>query len=439
MRSKIAITLLVLILSLPAAAMAHPFDLFGTGPRAVAMGGAYGAIGNDIAGLYYNVACIANVERMQIEFGYLVGDPSLSINGRDLDVDNNQGTNFGGIVSQVIKNHRFSVGANIYIPDHHVLRFLVLPSRNPRYTMYTNRNHALIALVGGALEVFDWWNIGAGASFLGDNFGGVDFVISETSPSAGSLESEIGSLFSPIAGMWFQVTDWLNLGISYREKIQVYLDLPNTISIPEVYAFTDSGIPILSESFLYLLATSFSHFSPRQFQLGSAWNLHERILLGFDLTYYQWSEFDNPTPKTVIELSGGLGDLFPVGPSDPIPDPKFKDVIVPAIGLEGRAVDLDRFQLDLRAGYYYRRSPVPDQEGLTNFVDSNTHVVSTGLGLTGSDLTGIFPRPVSLDIYFQSHLLEPRNVEKAQPNEPSGDYRMSGFVLCGGANFVLRF
>lgn len=431
--------LVLLIAAIPQMANAHPFDIFGTGPRAIAMGGAYAAIGDDIAGLYYNVACIANVERMQFEFGYLYGKPTLMIDGQDLDVDTNQGTNFGLIVSQTIYHHRFSVGANVYIPDQHVLRFQMLPSRNPRFTMYTNRNHALIALVGGAVEIFTWWNVGAGASFLGDNFGGVDFEIRETSPSKGSLESSIGSLFAPFAGMWFSPTEWLDLGISYREKIQVFLDLPNTVNVPNIYAFEGSGIPVLTESQLILLATSFSHFSPRQFQVGTAWRPHPGVLISLDATFYQWSEFRNPTPRSIILLTGGLGDLFPVGPSDPIPDPAFKDVLVPAVGTEVRTVDTEHFRLDLRGGYFYRRSPVPDQEGLANFVDSNTHVISAGLGLTGSNITGVFPRPVSLDMYFQSHLLEPRSVKKALPNDPTGDYEITGYVLMGGANFVFRF
>ena len=437
---KIVFTfLLFCLLASPISSWAHPFDIFGTGPRAIAMGGAYAAIGDDMAGLYYNVAGIARVKRMEVEFGYLYGKPTLMINGKDLGVDRNSGTNFGLLVSHIMYGHRFTAGANIYIPDDHVLRFQMLPSRNPRFTMYTNRNHSLIALVGGGLEIFPWWTIGAGASFLGDNFGGVDFVVSEASPSAGSLESSIGSVFSPLAGMWFDATSWLDVGISYREKIQVELDLPNNVYLPEIYAFNDNGIPILTQSQLVLLAYSFSHFSPRQFQIGTAWKFNPRVLMGLDVTYYMWSEFENPTPIAKIELSGGLGDLFEIGPADPRPNPEFKDVIVPAVGVEWRAVDLDLFKLDARGGYFYRRSPAPNQVEFSNFVDSNAHVVSTGLGVTWEDPAKILLRPLSFNLYFQAHLLEPKTVEKVSPADPTGDYTISGYVLIGGGNLTIRF
>ena len=210
--------IIILLLIIPGMAGAHPYDVFGAGPRAIAMGGAYAALSDDIAGVYYNIAGIANVPKFEAEFGYLYGEPTLMINDKDMGVDRHSGTYFGMIISHMILNHRFSVGANLYIPDDHVLRFQMLPSHNPRYTMYTNRNHSLVALIGIGLELFSWWNIGIGLNILGDNYGGVDFIISETAPSEGSLESSIGSIFSPIAGIWLGPVDFLDIGFSYREK-----------------------------------------------------------------------------------------------------------------------------------------------------------------------------------------------------------------------------
>ena len=434
---KCAIILLLLII--PGIAGAHPYDVFGTGPRAIAMGGAYAALSDDIAGIYYNIAGIANVPKFEAEFGYLYGEPTLMINDKDMGVDRHSGTYFGMIISHMILNHRFSVGANLYIPDDHVLRFQMLPSHNPRYTMYTNRNHSLVALIGIGLELFSWWNIGIGLNILGDNYGGVDFIISETAPSQGSLESSIGSIFSPIAGIWLGPVDFLDIGFSYREKIEVRLDLPNNVSMPELYAFDESGIPILKESYLSLQADSFSHFSPRQFQLGTAWRIHHRLLIALDITHYAWSEFKNPTPSSSIELTGGLGDLFEIAPPEKLPDPKFEDVIVPALGIEGRALDMDQYQIDARFGYFYRQSPVRDLKGYSNFLDSDTHVLSAGIGARITDPLKILLRPYSFDAYFQAHILEPRSANKTLPNDPTGDYEISGYILVGGATLTLRF
>ena len=96
-------------------------------------------------------------------------------------------------------------------------------------------------------------------------------------------------------------------------------------------------------------------------------------------------------------------------------------------------------RLLVRGGYFFRPTPVPDQDSLANFVDSHTHVFSAGLGITGFDFTKILTRPISFDAYFQAHVLQPRDVVKALPNDPTGDYRISGYVLCGGGMLTVRF
>ena len=99
-------------LLLPVAALAGPYEIFGTGPRAIAMGGAYAALGEDLAGVYYNVASLTQVERLHVEFGYVHAQPHLTINGDEHDIDPNRGTTFGVIVSSKILGRRISTGAN---------------------------------------------------------------------------------------------------------------------------------------------------------------------------------------------------------------------------------------------------------------------------------------------------------------------------------------
>ena len=217
------------------------------------------------------------------------------------------------------------------------------------------------------------------------------------------------------------------------------LNLPNRIIIPDLTVFEENPIPILRKTLLTLLATSYSHFSPTQYALGASWRITDRVLVAADATYYQWSEMQNPTPFTELELVGGLGDLFPVVQAPPPPDPDFRDVIVPAVGVEITAFTSKYFELLTRAGYSYRPTPVPDQVKETNFVDSDTHLMSGGLGFQFKEFMELVPRPFTLDFYFQYFLLEDRRIIKEDLADAVGDYEASGGVFHGGGTITLRF
>jgi long-chain fatty acid transport protein len=430
--------LLVALLA-PAAAWAGPYEVFGTGPRAIAMGGAYAALGEDIAGVYYNVAALTQVERLEFELGYVYGEPHITINGARQNVDLNHGTNLGGVGSTVVLGHRMSIGANVFMPDDHMMRFLVLPINHAHFTLFANANHTIVSMVGGGFEIFPWMSVGVGTSILANNIGGVNFAINETKPSRGSLNSNIGNYFSPIAGLWFKPTDWWRIGVSYREKLEMRLVLPNTITIPPVTGFPNSGVPILRESYMTILAYTWSHFSPRQFEFGTAFKPIERLVLSADLTYMQWSQMRTDAPYSFVYLTGGLADAFPTK-IGPLPEgPHARDTLNPAAGVEYRAVSGDWATLDVRAGYHYRATPIPAQTGQTNYLDSSAHIFSAGLGFAIFNVFEALPRPLSLDAYFQYQKLEDRTFHKKNPTDPIGDMEIGGYWWNVGGSLTMRF
>jgi len=109
------------------------------------------------------------------------------------------------------------------------------------------------------------------------------------------------------------------------------------------------------------------------------------------------------------------------------------------VGLEAKPVATEVWTLALRAGYQFRKSPVPDQKGISNFADADTHVISTGLGISAKDPYGLVPRPVSLDVYGRVQILEEREVVKDSLANPSGDYVLGGEIYGFGASMTLRF
>jgi long-subunit fatty acid transport protein len=437
MRLRLALCLLVLLA--PAITWAGPYEIFGTGPRAIAMGGAYAALGDDVAGLYYNLAAITQVTRFHLELGYTYATPYMRIDGAREDVDQNKGYAIGGIVSTTIKGHRLSGGVNAFIPQSYLMRFLMFTSNQPHSPLVANANQRIVALTGLAFEVFPWLSVGGGLNMLANNHGGVDFLVNEHTPSEGSLHSNISGVFAPIAGLWSQPTDWLRVGVSYREKLVCRLVLPNDVSIPPVTAFPGSNVAILPASHLTLSADAWSHFTPRQFELGVAFEPYDWLTVSVDLTYMEWSEMKSDMPAASIVLTGGLADIVPTINGPQPPPATFRDTFNPAIGIEGRPLDDPDLSLALRLGYRYRPTPVPNQTGVNNYLDSDTHIFSGGFGLTFGPFWDIFPQPLSLDAFVQYHWMTPRTTHKTDPTDVMGDYQFAGQWWNFGGSMTFRF
>lgn len=435
---KRACLIVAIVFAIASACMSNPYDIFGNGARANGLSWAYTALAEDASACFYNPAGLAQLERLQIELGYFYAEPHMFINGRDVGVDKNKGTYIGFVASTKIFGHRLTAGADVFLPDQHVMRFLMLPSTKPQFVMYLNNNHVVAALVCGGLELFKWLYIGGGASFMGDNYGGVNFTISEREPSTGSLESDIGSMFKPIFGILAKPFRVVKVGFTYREKTEVDLKLPNVINIPELVIFDENSISIISPSKLTLLATSYSHFSPTQFDFGISWRPITPLLLSLDLNYALYSEFHNPSPYTYVKLEGGLEELFPVNVMPYPPDPKFKDILIPSIGIEFQPLSRKHVDLDIRTGYAYRPTPVTNYSTGLNFVDANAHILSAGLGLTFKSFLKILPRPLSLDFFYQHQILENREIERPVW-DPIGSFEISGYVPHAGAVLITRF
>lgn len=109
---------------------------------------------------------------------------------------------------------------------------------------------------------------------------------------------------------------------------------------------------------------------------------------------------------------------------------------MPAVGIEWRAIEGalgDRLSLDLRAGYRYEPSPVPDQPLDSSLGDADRHIMSLGFGLEFAHLTRILPRPFAIDFFAALHYLPERRFEKLNPTSSVGDYTVGGEVWQAGA------
>jgi long-chain fatty acid transport protein len=112
---------------------------------------------------------------------------------------------------------------------------------------------------------------------------------------------------------------------------------------------------------------------------------------------------------------------------------------VPRLGLEYRLPLSPDFDLPLRAGYVYEHSPVPPQTGVTNYVDTDRHVLSAGTGFVWKEPGVLVPGNVRFDLHAQYSILPTRVTLKANPADYVGDYRAKGSIFAVGANASLGF
>jgi len=437
LRKVLAIAIVLAVQS--AVAWGSPFDTFGTGPRAIAMGGAYAAVGGDAASFYYNVATLTKSASFQIEFGYHRAEMAMFLNDRQCDIDPDRGLNFGLIIGKKFFERQFRVGALAFTPDDHFMR-LVLPPRTAfNFVRYNNVNHIQGQIIGAAFQIFPWWSIGGGASFVSGTIGGVDFIIRDDRPAEGDLHSWVVSSATPVLGTYFEPLSWLSVGFSFREKQQMVMDLDNIVNMKDLKVMTESGLVVFHHGRLVLSVTSNTHFAPRQFELGVAVEPKEGLIFSADATHYKYTDMKSTVAFSDCWMEGDFGEVFPLRPPLHLEAPKLRDIIGWAFGAEGVALKTDHLTVHLRGGYNYRPTPVLEQDGINNFADSDTHIFSTGLGFTFADFSDVFQKPISLDVFEQYHYLEPRIMHKGNPTNDAGDYKIEGSANSIGAAVTLRF
>jgi long-subunit fatty acid transport protein len=159
-------------------------------------------------------------------------------------------------------------------------------------------------------------------------------------------------------------------------------------------------------------------FTPETVTFGVSYKVIERLRLSGEISWYRWSMYDGP-------LDTGFQ-------SD------FNDVWVPRLGVLYR---LTR-NIDLRFGFYYEPTPVTSQPAGFYPIGNDRFVYSTGIGYSFKDPWGILAKPLSVDGYFQYHMLKKEDFDRALPPTPytrNADLTSGGYALNMGFNLTFHF
>ena len=439
----IAVATASLLLAAAGAARANPMDAFGVGSRATAMGGAATAASEDSSANYYNPAGLVRGRDLRIDIGYRYAQPLLRMNGRDVGVDASRGFLIGLVAPGHIGAFRFAFGASLWLPDQRLTRVRSLPFDQPRFVMFDNRPQRLYLAANLAIQIVPGLYIGGGLTFMSRTAGQLFLKgsVAVSDPDASSLVSKIDvdlqAVRYPQAGILWEPTPWLSVGVTYRHSFVLNLDqqfrIDGSIGNPGLAPVVESG---------YFAAHSVSTdlFQPWQLTGGAALQLKRTLLVTFDLTFARWSEFPIPAANLTLGLDVGIyNDRVMLPPSRSYPSSGFHDIVIPRAGIEWRAWEWSKVAIDLRGGYSYEPTPVPEQSGESNFADSDKHTFSVGAGVELRNLTAILPRPLTIDAHFAATYLPPRENLKIDALDPVGDFVADGVIVQIGIMLRSRF
>jgi long-chain fatty acid transport protein len=438
------------------AARASAPDAYGLGSRAAAMAGAVAADVADFSAGYYNPAGAASAPGIALAVGYSYNAQSLSIDGADNDVSPVHGLVGGLCAPGRLFGVPFGFALALHLPDDGISFLKARRHETPRWELYDARMQLLFLAATLAVRPLDWLEVGGGIGYLSATRG--DFSIrgraNATSAYDSQLEhavdADLTAVRYPLAGLRLGAGRWGSAAIVYRGESK--LDLSLDANLAGIVDFAGIEVPLVYE----LEARTLASFTPQQVVFALSLQRIAHLHVNAELAWVDWSAYESPTARirAVLDVRPppGLPVELPATPAPTAPAPPgFSDRWVPRVGVEwqGLAFGPERrtrsgearplVTVPLRAGYSYEESPVPDQNGVTNLVDTDRHTLTVGAGVALTAPFAELPGGMGLDAHALLSILPEREVVKASPADLVGDYAASGTIVGGGATLAAWF
>lgn len=433
----------------PAVVHANPLDMYGFGARGASLAGAVGADVSDPSAVYYNPAGLARLRGLRVDVGYQYSAPSLRTDGRDNGVEAAHGITGGVAAPGRVFGLPFALGVAFHIPDARLSQVLTPVQTQPRWELYGVRTQRLFIGAAVAISPLRWLHLAGGIAFMASTEGGIQIAgrISATMPDTSALTHTVDADLTAVRyahfGAQAELGRGVSVGVTYRDEFRLSLGLDATLRGQITIGPADNPRSFAIPGAYALRSRTLTAFQPRQVTASAAWQINDRWRVGADLTWNQWSRYEDPTAALEVSLDlnipPGLGVSTPVVPA---PTPRvalgFRDTLTPRVGISYDA-PLGRHSLALRAGYHWDPSPVPDQRGVTTLIDADRHVASVGVGLILRALGAAIPGAVVIDAFASTQLIPARVVQKDDPTDRTGDFVADGAVWSAGLNASVGF
>ncbi len=453
--------LIVLAFSLPASGSGFP-DTYGFGVRAMALGGAFTAVGDDYSAAYYNPAALAlrEVNRFNLDFvytspkievkeltgqdlvvrlanGYVRTDPLSYRGGEDLDLK----IPIIGLEldPNVILNLPVNVQAGVALsmPEefNSMYRIYNYPPDQPGFFRFGNDISRITASISLGVEVVkDFFYIGGGISpmLYGDGRIYLDNLVADTDPAntyvIGQAKQSALLELAPLAGILITPLERrLKIGLSWRAQQEMEMD-----PIPTIVTVDLNGDGIQDDVGLSMLIGLYSYFTPEEYSLGIAYTF-DRCLVSLEANRQLWGDYEYPDGEKYHYYPGNP-DLSGIETGSP----DFEDTLNLRIGIEYFLGE----RASIMAGYAHIPTPAPDQSyRVSNYLDTDREVFSLGARYT-FELPGLY-KPMTVGAVFQYQMLDEYTVYNQGVSGVTwvdqASYTVEGDVYAGGVSVGLEW
>lgn len=435
MRSRCLLLVFLCLLCGPSpSARASYFDTFGADARGMALGNAMAAISEGWGSVYYNPAALALSEDIEFTIGIFSASPSIKVDyaqGPEEDLvqfprkpgglDTITGPALGLVLPvQSLTPKRlpmpWAIGLGFFLPRQALVTTRVIDQTFPFDVVFQERNETLAFNLGLSTRITSAVYIGI--ALVAQVYTPVDVQLTETADAPVELAARLG-MPSLIAGVLVRPSERLRFGLVYRQESEIESEW-------NVFVQTRYPIPIgvdPDNAFsLYRQETLQKHYisgyAPENVSFGAAYKISERWRISGEVTWYSWRGYQGP-----------LGTPLAYA---------FNNTLVPRIGVIYRITR----RLEARGGFYYEPTPVTNQGTGFYPIGNDRFVPSVGIGYTFDAPWGILAKPMSVDGFFQYHMLQSKDFNRAVPENPfvrNPDLTSSGSVFNFGAELKFRF
>lgn len=402
---QLATALALLLASTPA--WANPYEILGIDARSIAMGGAFTAVGGSIASLYHNPAGLAELGRGQFLLGGRWSFPRVSLSrseaasnpdtasartvearGAIEGLDLGMKTTAGTTVSLASPAGRSAgIGMTLHLAGrrgswnparYKIIRYQFRDATTP-FDLHDGRLDRLVIGPAAGIRLHPRLSAGAGFTILGEPDATLEvaFPLDDQRTVEAASSIDIPPTVTPFAGFLCHATDKIVLGLTWRNQ---------TLLRIRVHAVTEVNIgmgPLRYPVALPLEVRAATYFAPQEAVLGASYLPTPSLRVTTDLAWAQWSRYVPPFPE-IRSVDESVFDSLPESlrpelPQVPALAPAgFKDTLAPRMGIEWLGWE----RTAVRAGLAYQPSPVPEQQGETNILDTDRLHLSCGLGFT---------------------------------------------------------
>ncbi|NCC25623.1 MAG: transporter [Deltaproteobacteria bacterium] len=365
------------------------FGIYEWSARGNALGGALVGRADDPSAVAYNPAGITQLEGLQMQLGATFIGPMVDVDTGDKTTTSEKNWWIPPHFFATYKvNDRYSLGLGVYSRYGLGTEF---DSKWPgRYNAYEGVIKAVSVNPNLAISLTDSFSVALGVEAMY-----FDFLYKKKIPTGPIVGQDVGDINAKLhaddvgfgfnLGLHYQPCQYAKVGLTYRSQVQLRMDGDADFDRPAAFDANPQLQPLFKNGNVSGEVTL-----PDSWSAGVAIYPLENLSLELGAVYTRWSSYEDLTIKY---------DQTPVpGMTSTTTKKDWKDVWRFNAGLEYKALDW----LDLRFGYIFDQSPIPD-DTIDYLVPANDrHLFSFGPGFHFGNM--------DLDLSYTYLMIKERNI-----------------------------